>query len=551
MILKQVAQLVQSAIQTLMLININAARCIGIDAESVTVEIDISNGIGIHLVGLADAAVKESLLRTITALNASGFRVPGRKIVINLAPADVHKKGGGYDLPIALGIIAASDQVSLPGLGKYMIMGELGLDGSVRDVPGALPIAELAARKGLSGCILPLGSALQVAEVEGLDIFAVKDIQEALLVLKEEEDPSELLIFNRAREILIFNRARGILAGHHGPESTAWPASRSGRNDVLDFADIVGQDGAKRGLEIAAAGGHNIIMVGAPGSGKSSLAKALPGILPPMTKKESIVVSKIYSVAGKAAEEYGLMKLRPFRSPHYSTSLPAMLGGGSGDNIMPGEVSLAQSGVLFIDEYMQMPKSVAEALRGPLEDRVVTVSRLRSKVQYPASFMLVAAANPCPCGYYGEGDRCTCSVGARMNYMSRLSGPVLDRIDLQLWLHSVDPSKLVRRTQREESSAEVSLRVKKARDIQLQRFSALPITTNSEMNTEQLKEFCPLDKACMDLLEKAMKRMGLSARAYARILKIARTIADLEGKPQIEVSHISEAISYRFLDKVM
>lgn len=538
MVLKQVAQLVQSAIQTLMLININAARCIGIDAESVTVEIDISNGIGIHLVGLADAAVKESLLRTITALNASGFRVPGRKIVINLAPADVHKKGGGYDLPIALGIIAASDQVSLPGLGKYMIMGELGLDGSVRDVPGALPIVELAARKGLSGCILPLGSALQVADVEGLDIFAVRDIHEALLVLQEEDDPSDLLIFNRAKEILPARLGAG-----------GAPLTDSGY--PMDFADIVGQDGAKRGLEIAAAGGHNVIMVGAPGSGKSSLAKALPGILPPMTKKESIVVSKIYSVAGKAVDEYGLMKRRPFRAPHYSSSLPAILGGGSGDNIMPGEVSLAQSGVLFIDEYMQMPKSVAEALRGPLEDRVVTISRLRSKVQYPASFMLVAAANPCPCGYYGEGERCTCSVGARMNYMSRLSGPVLDRIDLQLWLHSVDPSKLVRRGRQEESSAEVSLRVKKARDIQLQRFSALPITTNSEMNSEQLKEFCPLDKDCMDLLEKAMKRMGLSARAYARILKIARTIADLDGKPQIEVSHVSEAISYRFLDKVM
>lgn len=527
-----------------MLININAARCIGIDAESVTVEIDISSGIGIHLVGLADAAVKESLLRTITALNASGFRVPGRKIVINLAPADVHKKGGGYDLPIALGIIAASDQVSMPGLGKYMIMGELGLDGSVRDVPGALPITELAALKGLAGCILPLGSALQVAEVEGLDIFAVKDIKEALLVLCEEEDPSELLIFNRAKEILAQRSVPGISLS----DSTL---SSEGAGYSVDFADIVGQDGAKRGLEIAAAGGHNVIMVGAPGSGKSSLAKALPGILPPMTKKESMVVSKIYSVAGKAVDEYGLMKRRPFRSPHYSSSLPAILGGGSGDNIMPGEVSLAQSGVLFVDEYMQMPKSVAEALRGPLEDRVVTISRLRSKVQYPASFMLVAAANPCPCGYYGEGDRCKCSVGARLNYMSRLSGPVLDRIDLQLWLHSVDPSKLVRRTKREESSAEVAVRVKRAREIQLCRFADLPITTNSEMNAEQLRVYCPLDKACEDLLEKAMKRMGLSARAYARILKIARTIADLEGKARIEVSHISEAISYRFLDKVM
>lgn len=527
-----------------MLININAARCIGIDAESVTVEIDISNGIGIHLVGLADAAVRESLLRTITALNSSGFRVPGRKIVINLAPADVHKKGGGYDLPIALGIIAASEQVSMPGLGKYMIMGELGLDGSVRDVPGALPIAELAVRKGLSGCILPLGSALQVAEVEGLDIYAVRDIREALQVLMEEEDPSELLVFNRAQEILQLRRGAGT-------EQDSDHGTFSGDSCPIDFADIVGQDGAKRGLEIAAAGGHNVIMVGAPGSGKSSLAKALPGILPPMTKKESILVSKIYSVAGKDVDEYGLMKKRPFRAPHYSSSLTAFLGGGSGDSIMPGEVSLAQSGVLFVDEYMQMPKSVAEALRGPLEDRVVTISRLRSKVQYPSSFMLVAAANPCPCGYYGEGDRCTCTVGARMNYMSRLSGPVLDRIDLQLWLHSVDPSRLVRRNAREETSAEVSLRVKKARDIQLARFADLPITTNSEMNADQIKQFCPLDRECMALLEKAMKKMGLSARAYARILKISRTIADLEGNPRIEVSHISEAISYRFLDRVM
>lgn len=532
-----------------MLININAARCIGIDAESVIVEIDISNGIGIHLVGLADAAVKESLLRTVSALTSAGYRVPGRRIVINLAPADVHKKGAGYDLAIALGIIAASGQAELPGLGKYMIMGELGLDGSVRDVPGALPIAELASRLGLAGCIFPVGSALQVAELEDMDVFAVRDIQEALLVLREQEDPSELLAFNRTRELWRPSpTASGLASGTI--DRKVGQASSVG---IVDFADIIGQGGAKRGLEIAAAGGHNVIMVGAPGSGKSSLAKALPGIMPPMSRKESIVVSKIYSVAGKDPGEYGLMRTRPFRAPHYSSSLPAILGGGSGDNIMPGEVSLAQSGVLFLDEYMQMPKSVAEALRGPLEDRRVTISRLRSKVEYPASFMLVAAANPCPCGYYGEGDRCKCSVGARMNYMSRLSGPVLDRIDIQLWLHSVDPSRLVRHagTAREESSSEVAVRVKKARDIQLQRFADLPITTNSEMNTEQLHRFCKLDGPCQDLLEKAMTRMGLSARAYTRILKIARTIADLAGSPDITVSHVSEAISYRFLDKMM
>lgn len=616
-----------------MLININAARCIGIDAESVTVEIDISNGIGIHLVGLADAAVKESLLRTVSALTSAGYRVPGRRIVINLAPADVHKKGAGYDLAIALGIIAASDQAELPGLGKYMIMGELGLDGSVRDVPGALPIAELASRLGLSGCILPVGSALQAAEIEGLDIFAVRNVQEALLVLREQEDPSELLVFNRAQEMCRASAGCADPAGLASAGTSGSGQARTGASGTIDrkvapassggclvdFADIVGQDGAKRGLEIAAAGGHNVIMVGAPGSGKSSLAKALPGILPPMSRKESVVVSKIYSVAGKDSGEYGLMKRRPFRAPHYSSSLPALLGGGSGDSIMPGEVSLAQSGVLFIDEYMQMPKSVAEALRGPLEDRVVTISRLRAKVEYPASFMLVAAANPCPCGYYGEGDRCRCSAGARMSYMNRLSGPVLDRIDIQLWLHSVDPARLVRHSGRryahgtsvpgnapagrgvdsiaageksrgvdtiatgektdglatiaargqnkiasgeeskglatfatgEETSAEVAARVRKARDIQLRRFAGEPITTNSEMDTGLLRRFCPLDEACQDLLEKAMTRMGLSARAYSRILKIARTIADLDASPDITVSHISEAISYRFLDKVM
>ncbi len=279
--------------------------------------------------------------------------------------------------------------------------------------------------------------------------------------------------------------------------------------------------------------------------------------------KESLVVSKIYSVAGKSANEYGLMKTRPFRSPHYSTSLPAMLGGGSGDNIMPGEVSLAQSGVLFLDEYMQMPRSITESLRGPLEDRKVSISRLRSKVEYPASFMLVAAANPCPCGYYGEGDRCTCTVGARMNYMNRLSGPVLDRIDLQLWLHSVDPARLVRQSNKmrvrrkedalpeEEPSAKVAERVRKARERQLRRFEKESITTNAEMNTAQLKKYCPLNRECAELLEKAMVRMGLSARAYSRILKLARTIADLAGTDDIDVSHVSEAISYRFLDKLI
>ena len=514
-----------------MLINIIAAKCVGIGATPVTVEVDINKGIGIHLVGLADASVRESLLRTITALQAAGYHVPGRKIVINLAPADMHKKGGGYDLPIALGIIAASAQEELPLLGDYLVMGELGLDGSVRDIPGALPLAELAASLGLRGCILPYGSALEAAEVPTVEVYAVRSLQEALRVLRGGELATDL-------------RAGNCRSCPGGAEE-ALP-----RGQVMDFADIVGQGTAKRGLEVAAAGSHNVIMVGAPGSGKSSLARALAGILPPMDRKEALVVSKIYSVAGKGVMRKGLMRTRPFRSPHYSSSMAAMLGGGSGDNVMPGEVSLAQSGVLFLDEYMQMPKALSEALRGPLEDRTVSISRLRSKVVYPASFMLVAAANPCPCGYYGEGDRCNCSPGARHGYFGKLSGPVLDRIDVQLWLHSVSPELLVRH-EKEESSAEVAARVLQARDIQAERFRDEDISVNAEMNNSQLRRYCLLDRNCEALLEKLMKRSGFSARAYTRIIKMARTIADLEGAPEISVAHISEAAGYRFLDKII
>ena len=523
------------------MININSARCVGIEAEPVTVEVSIDKGIGIHLVGLADAAVKESLLRTITAIQKLGLRVPGKKIVINLAPADVHKKGGGYDLPIALGIIAASGQEDLPGLGKYVIMGELGLDSSVRSVRGALPMADLARRMGLKGCILPYDSAMEAAEMDDLEIYAVRDVEEVLVILREKDDPSDFLVFNRVREI----------AGTASAVARMGFDDDFGRSDnALDFSEIVGQEAAKRGMEIAAAGGHNVALIGAPGSGKSSLAKALPGILPPMTKKESMVVSKIYSVAGIGDHGYGLMHRRPFRSPHYSTSLPAMIGGGSRDSIMPGEVSLAQSGILFIDEYLQMPKSVSEALRGPLEDRKVMISRLHSRVEYPASFMLVAAANPCPCGYYGEGDRCNCSQGMIRGYMGRMSGPILDRIDLQLWLHSVDPSKLVRQ-EMSETSAEIAARVLAARKIQEERFRDEEITVNAEMDNRMLRHYCPLSPECESLLEKVMVRTGLSARAYTRIIKLARTIADLSASTDITPAHISEAVSYRFLDRVM
>lgn len=392
-----------------------AAKCIGIEAVPVTVEVDITSGIGVHLVGLADVAVKESLLRTITALQSLGFHIPGKKIVINLAPADLHKNGGGYDLPIALGIIAASGQRELPGLEKYILMGELGLDGSLREIQGSLPIADLASSLHKKGCVFPLESALEATECSGLDIFGVSCLQDVLRILEEKEDPSDLLIWNSS----IYRSRSG---SGHGVRSSIV-------SDAMDFSEIIGQESAKRGAEIAAAGGHNLIMVGPPGSGKSSLAKALAGILPPMTKEESIVTSKIYSVYGVNKTGIGLIHERPFRAPHYSASLPAIVGGGAGQDIRPGEVTLAHNGILFIDEYGQMPKSVLEALRGPMEDRKVTISRLRSKLEYPASFMLVAASNPCPCGYYGEGDRCRCTPGQRLTYLSKLSGPIMDRIE--------------------------------------------------------------------------------------------------------------------------
>ena len=511
-----------------MLINIHCAKCIGIEAVSVTVEVNISPGLGIHLVGLADAAVKESLLRTITALQSMGFRIPGKKIVINLAPADMHKKGSGYDIPIALGIIAASGQRELPLLEKYIVMGELGLDGSVRSIPGALPIVELAERMSLKGCILPLSSALEAIEYSSLEVYGVESLEDVLRILSGMEECQDLLVRNRVRDGM---------------------SESSEMNDggVMDFSEIIGQDAAKRGLEIAAAGGHNAILIGSPGSGKSSLAKAMAGILPKMSLQESIQTSKVYSVAGKSNPAGGLMKQRPFRSPHYSASMAALIGGGS-DNIMPGEISLAHNGILFADEFCEMPKKVMEALRGPLEDRKVTISRLKAKVEYPADFMLIAATNPCPCGYYGEGDRCTCTPSKRLAYISKLSGPLMDRIDIQLVVSRVDARRLVNRKPAEPSSV-VAERVLKARLKQKERFAEEGIFCNSSMNNRQVEKYCPLSPECRILLERIIENMGLSARACSRIIKLARTIADLADMPDILPEHLSEAASYRFLDR--
>ena len=511
-----------------MLINIIGAKCIGIDAVPVVVEVKIDRGIGIHLVGLADAAVKESLLRTVTALQSMDFHIPGKKIIINLAPADLHKNGSGYDLPIALGIIAASAQRDLPRLGRYLIMGELGLDGSVRPVPGALPYAEMAVGMGLSGCILPAQSAMEAVELRQAEIYGVDNLSQVLSIL-EGEDREDLLIWNREiytdREI-----------------SSETPAG------YMDFSEIIGQEAAKRAAEVAVSGGHNLILIGPPGGGKSSIAKAITGILPPMSLQESLVTSKIYSVSGLVSHSAGLIRRRPFRSPHYSASLAAFIGGGNGGNIVPGEISLAHNGVLFADEFAQMPKSVVEALRGPMEDRKVVVSRLRGKVEYPASFMLVAATNPCPCGYYGDGDRCTCTVGQRVGYLNRLSGPLLDRIDLHVWVNPVDTRRLIDRP-KAESSAAVAARVAAARQVQAERFRAEGINTNAEMSNAQMEKYCPLSDDCKTLLENIIERLGLSARAYSRIVRISRTLADLAGQRDILPVHISEAAGYRFLDR--
>ena len=509
-----------------MLTNIYGAKCVGIEAVPVTVEVDITAGLGIHLVGLADAAVKESLLRTITALQSMGFKIPGRKIVINLAPADMHKQGSGYDVPIALGIIAASGQKEMPLIGRYIIMGELGLDGSIRDIPGALPIAELASKKGFAGCILPLESADGATEYSSTEIYGVRNLSEAISILSGEKDSRSLLIRNTG-------------------STKAYPRTETG--NMMDFSDIIGQEGAKRGLEIAAAGGHNVIMIGPPGAGKSSLAKAMADILPPMELEEALQTSKIYSVAGKGWQRHGLNRRRPFRSPHYSASAAALLGGGS-DNILPGEISLAHNGVLFLDEFCEAPKRVIEALRAPMEDRKITISRLRTKIEYPSSFMLVAATNPCPCGYYGEDDRCTCQPSRRTAYMTKLSGPIMDRIDIHLWIKPVPAADIVKNI-KAESSADIAKRVTAARNIQKERFIREGIFTNAAMTNKMADRYCRLSAPCKTFLEKLIGRLGLSARAYSRIIRLARTVADLEGAEDIELGHISEAAGYRFLDK--
>lgn len=527
-----------------MIIRIASAKCVGIEALPVTVEVSVSNGIGIHLVGLADVAVRESLLRTVTALQTMGMKVPGKKIVINLAPADMHKKGSGYDLPIALGIIAASEQMEMPGLTDYVIVGELGLDGTVRDIAGGIPISELAHTTGAAGCILPFNSAIGAACFKNSPVYGIHNLRDALSIVCNRPEKEGLLVTQSTASFI-----HGGIGGQDTDVVLNGNACIDG--GMMDFSEIIGQEAAKRGLEIAASGGHNVILIGPPGSGKSSLAKAMCGILPPMSPEEALQTSKIYSVAGRG-DIGGPYLSRPFRAPHNTVSAAALLGGGT-DNISPGEISLAHNGILFLDELCEIPRKTIDLLRAPMEDRRIVISRLKTKVEYPADFTLVAATNPCPCGYYGDGDRCTCSVGQRKNYLSRLSGPLMDRIDIQLWCAAVPPGQLIGGngdgSRKAGTSAEIAARVKAVRELQKERFREDGIFCNAQMNNRQTRKYCPLDGDCRTFLENLAVRMGMSARSCMKIIRLARTIADMDGSETISIRHLSEAASYRFLDK--